>query len=736
MATYDFRNLSPHDFERLSRDVLNSAEGLKLQTYPEGRDRGIDLRQITRTGYTIIGQCKHYVGSTVAQLKAAVEKELAKEGRRKADRYLLITSRPITAKVQSELAETLRIPVGDVWGPDRLNDALRDDPEIVKRHFKLWLSSTAALERVLRAAVWNRTEALLREAAEDCRRWIEVPRARDARDALAATGVCVITGLPGTGKTTLAKQLVLEAAAEDWQVVQIRSPEEAWEMLRPERQIFYYDDFLGQSRLTATADADAADLLSLIGTVHREKDRKRLVLTTRAQVLRAAEQAINDKLQQAVRRPWRCTVVLDELDRSIRTSIITSHLHFAGLPADEIERLEADRRMSRVVGHPNFSPRAIEHVSLLLGKDATADGTVALLQRTFDDPGELWRVSFAPLNELSREIVLTLATLPAQPVDLTDLHELMGRPDPFAWRDALHTLEPTWVRVVDSPAERTVRLAHPGCRDYLLSLIDQPETAAERLDRVRRIDQVFTLSEAAGLLDRDPPPPHQGTRPHLLNALRSRREQLVELIRTRFEAWSSVDRRPSLRAATLRDVVILHGALGDPDGHAWIENHCHALAASAGLRPPPFRSNDLFSLAAVLIPLESAPSSRLGPVTEKLVRAGLETARSAHDLLGFELLPSSWRRRAPDELAALASSQARALFGAELELLRLSDNPPGELERASEEVRERATLYGIELPLGDLRDHIASLGDASAPEENRSTELNRSFEANRGRAHE
>ncbi|WP_165958943.1 restriction endonuclease, partial [Actinomadura sp. KC345] len=601
MAVYDFRNLSPHDFERLSRDVLNSAEGLNLQTYPEGRDRGIDLRQITRTGYTIIGQCKHYVGSTAAQLKAAVEKELAKEGWRKADRYLLVTSRPITAEVQSELAETLRIPASDVWGPDRLNDALRDDPEIVKRHFKLWLSSTAALERVLRAGVWNRTEVLLREAAEDCRRWIEVPLARDARDGLAATGLCVITGLPGTGKTTLAKQLVLEAAAEGWQVVQVRSPNEAWETLRPERQIFYYDDFLGQSRLTATADADVADLLSLIGTVHREKERKRLVLTTRSQVLRAAEQAINDKLQEAVRRPRRHTIVLDEIDRSIRTSIITSHLHFAGFPADESERLEADRRMSRVVGHPNFSPRAIEHVSRRLGEDATADDAVALLQRTFDDPGELWRVSFAPLNELSREIVLTLATLPTQPVDLADLHELVGRPDPFAWRNALHTLEPTWVRLIDSPVERTVRLAHPGCHDYLLSVIDQPEAAAERLDRVRRIDQVFTLSEAAGLLDRDPPPPHQGTRPHLLNALRSRREQLVELIRTRFEAWSSVDRRPSLRAATLRDVAILHGALGDPDSPAWIEKHCHALTESAWLRPPPFRPGHLFSLAAALI---------------------------------------------------------------------------------------------------------------------------------------
>jgi hypothetical protein len=44
MADYDFRTLSPHDFELLCRDLLQEWLGVTLESFTMGRDSGLDFR--------------------------------------------------------------------------------------------------------------------------------------------------------------------------------------------------------------------------------------------------------------------------------------------------------------------------------------------------------------------------------------------------------------------------------------------------------------------------------------------------------------------------------------------------------------------------------------------------------------------------------------------------------------------------------------------------------------------
>jgi hypothetical protein len=55
MADYDFRSLSPHDFELVCRDLLQKPLGVRLESFTAGRDSGIDFRYRTKT-YTLIVQ--------------------------------------------------------------------------------------------------------------------------------------------------------------------------------------------------------------------------------------------------------------------------------------------------------------------------------------------------------------------------------------------------------------------------------------------------------------------------------------------------------------------------------------------------------------------------------------------------------------------------------------------------------------------------------------------------------
>ena len=62
MADYDFRSLSPHDFELLCRDLLQKHLGVRLESFTTGRDSGIDFRY-RGAGENLIVQCKHYAES-------------------------------------------------------------------------------------------------------------------------------------------------------------------------------------------------------------------------------------------------------------------------------------------------------------------------------------------------------------------------------------------------------------------------------------------------------------------------------------------------------------------------------------------------------------------------------------------------------------------------------------------------------------------------------------------------
>ena len=62
MSDYDFRSLSPHDFELLCRDILQKPLGVQLESFTAVRDCGIDFRY--RWGdANLIVQCKHYAAS-------------------------------------------------------------------------------------------------------------------------------------------------------------------------------------------------------------------------------------------------------------------------------------------------------------------------------------------------------------------------------------------------------------------------------------------------------------------------------------------------------------------------------------------------------------------------------------------------------------------------------------------------------------------------------------------------
>jgi hypothetical protein len=71
---YDYKNLSPADFEDLARDLIGRDKGLRFEAFAPGPDQGMDGRHATGKSKTIL-QAKHFAGSSFNGSKYGVRVE-------------------------------------------------------------------------------------------------------------------------------------------------------------------------------------------------------------------------------------------------------------------------------------------------------------------------------------------------------------------------------------------------------------------------------------------------------------------------------------------------------------------------------------------------------------------------------------------------------------------------------------------------------------------------------------
>ena len=129
-ASYNFRALSPKDFEDLLADLIAAECSCHVETYKAGPDGGVDLRARTSEGVRIIGQAKHYIGSSFNDLKKACRPEADRVGKisKIADRYILGTTQALSSSQKYELVSIFNgfpLSEADILGADDIASLLR-----------------------------------------------------------------------------------------------------------------------------------------------------------------------------------------------------------------------------------------------------------------------------------------------------------------------------------------------------------------------------------------------------------------------------------------------------------------------------------------------------------------------------------------------------------------------------------------------------------------------------------
>ena len=167
-AVRDFSVLSDVEFEELVADLLSAEYGVPVERFARGADGGVDLRwRATPTADYLIGQCKHYHRSSIAQLAAAARAEVVHLNSLSLGGYRFITSFDLTIGQKNQIYAILTKWMSgpdDVMGARDIDGLLTRHPTVEQRHPKLWVSSGSQLFWATHSELASRASAL-REAA-------------------------------------------------------------------------------------------------------------------------------------------------------------------------------------------------------------------------------------------------------------------------------------------------------------------------------------------------------------------------------------------------------------------------------------------------------------------------------------------------------------------------------------------------------------------------------------------
>jgi hypothetical protein len=501
---------------------------------------------------------------------------LPKIDRLSPERYVLVTSLPLNPndkdKISVAVHPHIRMPE-DILGAEDLNNLLGLHPEIEQQHFKLWMSSTAVLERVLYNAEKVQTDFDIERIQRMIPRYVQTGSYPRAMEILAERRFVIISGVPGIGKTTLANMLLFAHLEASYQPVVIQSSiaEGKAQFKKDTHQIFYFDDFLGDTFLgnrlfDFLGKKEDSVILSFMELIATSK-YSRLIVTTREHILRHAFQVSEHfrrhRLDLAMHR---CILEIGDYTLLERGRILYNHIYFSDLP--EAYRLELlrDEFYIRILKHPNYNPRLVEWLSRYTNvKGVLGEGYQARVEWILEHPEELWRIAFEQqISEASRSAILALYSLSGKaPINRLEeawraLHQYRAkkyncRTAAEDWRQSLQDLEGGFLNFKDEHAE----FVNPSVKDFLDMVMTQSVdhyndllASSCRFEQVVVLWNLVTSPKGKSLLARITRSPDL-----VLSAMSQNLQRPHEETGSGGYAIRQLDARPELRLKTLISVA-------------------------------------------------------------------------------------------------------------------------------------------------------------------------------------
>ena len=508
MVDYDFKILQPSEFECLSRDLLQARENIYIESFGDGRDNGIDLRFAYSKNKTCIIQCKRY--KEWKELKSCLKNEVEKVKRLAPQRYILTTSVDLTVNQKDEIINLFTPYIqetSDILGRKDLNNLLECNAEIEKNYHKLWLASTNVLNTIINKDIVNWSSFELETIEREIRLYVENKSLNEAIDILQKNHYVIISGIPGIGKTTLARMLVYTMLANGFEefVYITDNMDDAVKMYNKEkRQIFFFDDFLGSNSFIPQSVSFENKLITFIDKI-KSSNHTRFILSTREYVLSEAK-TYYEKLSMSNIDIAKCTIELENYTKTIRAKILYNHLAEANIPKEYINTFLDKQGYRNIINHQNFNPRVIESIIKdQIWNKINPNDFVGKVTDFFNTPNKVWQFAFENLDIETRYALLVLCTMKST-VRLLDfeeayrtfcvltLKELGLKFDDVKWKQMLKVLMDCFIKIQQNNNVKLISMYNPSIADFIVSYLnDNRNTVRLLIIGTCYIEQIINL---------------------------------------------------------------------------------------------------------------------------------------------------------------------------------------------------------------------------------------------------
>lgn len=429
---YDYRNLSPIEFERLCSDLLTLKDGVRYQRFGEGRDDGVDLMYDDPTlGKTVV-QCKRY-RDTSQLIRVLKNSEVTKVSGLKPQRYCLLTTASLTPSNKKSIQAIFSpflATTQDIWGSEDLDSLLAEDQyqNVVYNIPPLWLPSFKLVSNLINNAIKGRSKFEIEESMKRCSllAWTSICDACMKR--LESSHVVILEGDPGIGKTVTAEMLFCRLCLMNYEVyISYDGITEFEDVYQPGvKQAFLYDDFLGSNYFDAVRNHEDTKICKFASRVSQDPT-KCFILTSRTTILNRGVECSTAFQIHNFRQDSRLVDVnkVSTLDRAHILYKLLSSLNCNGKALTEYVQ---EKRYWDVIKHENFNPRVIDYI--VHGEDLKSEksghGLASTLDYALRHPMKIWGSVFE--NQIDRlERVLVWMTYLNGVVNETQLNEAFDK---------------------------------------------------------------------------------------------------------------------------------------------------------------------------------------------------------------------------------------------------------------------------------------------------------------------